>query len=355
MKNDEDFIAPGSTIGILGGGQLGKMLCIAAARLGYKTHVYTDKQNECALDVATNKTVGSYDSESALKLFAETCHVVTFEFENIPAQVHKVIEGVGILIFPNQQALAVSQDRRREKLLAHELGIETADFRFILKAEDAKAVKSFPIILKTVSGGYDGHGQVRIHSEKELKEQWEGMGSLPCVAESIVDYEFEFSVICARNRKGELDFYSPFVNVHENGILRETFWPSDRFSSDMVDRAFCVAKKIVEKLDVVGLLAVEMFYARDGRIIFNEIAPRPHNSGHITIDCAETDQFEQHIRAICGWPLGSTRPKARGRMLNFIGDYDLLKKVQRDPRVKIHLYGKKPRPGRKLGHVTILR
>lgn len=348
----------GSTIGIFGSGQLGMMLIWAASQLGYKTYVYSDVPG-CACNVATRQTVASYDDHEALRRFARLVNVVICEFENIPTSVFKTIGSMlgGPKIYPGELALSVSQDRWEEKRMARGLGFQTANSRFyqdgaVLPSVDLGGDVSFPAILKTARGGYDGKGQKRVNSEEELKAALAEFGNVPCILEEVVDFQREFSMILVRGQDGDMRFYPPFFNSHEEGILRKTLFTGRLkfFEGEAIHhiKAFCA--QIAEKLDVVGLLAVEMFLTQDGRVLFNEIAPRPHNSGHITLDCAVTSQFEQHIRAAAGLPLGSCMPTREGRMFNYIEKVP--EGVFNDKNGRVYLYGKEEKPGRKVGHVN---
>lgn len=346
----------GSVIGIIGGGQLGKMLCLAAAELGYKTCVYSDTPDCCAFDVATHRIIAKYDNEESIRRFVEKTSVITFEFENIPVSMFDLIKKHKGKVYPGREALQVSQDRRKEKEVAKKLGINTPCFWIIEEGGDIPEKEiSYPVILKTARNGYDGRGQKRVSSRHELIRAWKKLGRVPCVAEEVIDFQYELSVILARNSRGEVKAYRPFNNLHENGILHVTNW-HDPFDSQIEEDAQGIAKAIACELNIVGLLAVEMFLTRDDKIIFNEIAPRPHNSGHVTIDAAQTSQFEQHIRAIAGLPLGNPAQTVRfAQMMNILHDLNFVEVALVSPFAKIHLYGKKPRLGRKLGHVTFLR
>jgi len=352
------IIQPGSTIGIVGGGQLGKMLCIAAAELGYKTCVYSDQENSCAFDVATTPVfVRDYANERELLNFVNVVDVITLEFENIPLE---IIDRLGsmrngkIKVFPGREALRVSQDRRLEKELARSLGIDTPKFWVIETTVDLEQEITYPVILKTARNGYDGKGQKHIRDKVELAAAWEMFERVPCVAEEVVNFLYEFSIILVRKENGETNSFPLFENTHSKGILAKTNWPLQKMTQKEDEHVSLIAKKIAAKLEVVGLLAVEMFYTQENKILFNEIAPRPHNSGHVTLDCAVTSQFEQHIRAVCNLPLGNMGVKVPGRMENIIGDFDLLPMAWSDRNAKVHLYGKSARAGRKLGHITYI-
>jgi 5-(carboxyamino)imidazole ribonucleotide synthase len=345
----------GSMIGILGNGQLGKMLCLAAAQLGYRTFVFGDDPDGCAFDVATKKICAMYDDGMAIREFTNYVKVVTLEFENIPLRMLRLIghcSGGEIKVCPGPQVLQISQDRRREKDFARSLGIPTPMYSAIQVIADVEAIDHYPVILKTARNGYDGKGQARVNTKAELVTAWERFDRQDCVVEEVVDFAFEFSVITAVSVTGETKSYSPFHNIHRDGILAETRWPMDGLDVQKTAAAISYAETLAKKLGVVGLLAVEMFFTTDGRILFNEIAPRPHNSGHVTCDCAFTSQFEQAIRAVTGLPLGDPRPIAAGRMVNLLGSHLPANISMGNPDDRVHLYRKKEKAGRKLGHVT---
>jgi len=355
---DDRTVAPGGTIGILGGGQLGRMTAIAAARLGYRCHIFCPDADSPAARVADRATVAAYDDTKALDAFAGAIDVVTYEFENIPAaSVDRLSERVPAR--PGTRPLYLAQDRVREKDFVVAQGIGTAPYRRVETAGELPAAVDaigLPAILKSAAFGYDGKGQVRIAGANDLAGAWQAMGGAVGILEGVVDFEREISVIAARAVDGSVACYDPVENRHRGGILDETLAPA-AIGTDLTARARGVAERLVEALDVVGLLAVEMFVARDGDLLVNELAPRPHNSGHWTIDACVTSQFEQFVRAVAGLPLGDPSRLADARMLNLIGDAaeDWLLYL-RDPQAKVHLYGKREaRPGRKMGHVTWLR
>lgn len=348
-------------IGILGGGQLGKMLAQAAHKFGFQTMVFTDAHG-CACDVSPH-IIAPYDDEDMLWQFFQDLDVVTLEFESIPLSVLDFLESLSDdeapSFYPGRRALETSQNRASEKKMARRLGIKTPEFWIIERADDLSQVNAYPAIIKTATGGYDGKGQRRVASAKELGEAFESFGNVPCVAEEVVNFSHEISVILARDQDGEIVAYDPFENHHEGGILRTTRWPLGRtfcgtHRDDVIRQAVGMASQIASDLDIVGLLAVEMFVLKDGAVLFNEIAPRPHNSGHVTIECARTSQFEQHIRAVAGLPLGSPEAVCFGMMTNIIGSLDeaVHGSLENDPRKSFHWYGKGPKPGRKLGHIV---
>jgi 5-(carboxyamino)imidazole ribonucleotide synthase len=352
-------LPPGSTIGVLGGGQLGRMLAVAASRLGIKTHIYSDTPNAPASDVAAATTIGAYDDDAALSGFAGGVDVVTCEFENIPARTLE-IAGRAAPVFPPPKSFAVAQDRLVEKDFISALGIAVAPYATIDDLDGLRHALSrigAPAILKTRRFGYDGKGQVLIHTEAEAESVWQTISGVPSVLEGVVRFEREVSVIAVRGQDGDAQFYDVVENVHQSGILATSRAPA-RISDATVFEARRIAGAIAEALGHVGVLCVEMF-EREGEepgLIVNEIAPRVHNSGHWTIDACPVSQFENHVRAICGWPLGTTDRHSDAVMTNLIGgDVDQWRALAAEPGAAIHLYGKaEARPGRKMGHVTQL-
>jgi 5-(carboxyamino)imidazole ribonucleotide synthase len=352
-------LPPGSTIGILGGGQLGRMLALAAARLGLKTHIYTDEPDAPASAVAAASTTGSFDDESALAAFAGQVDVVTCEFENVPA---RALEIAGRLapVHPPANAFAVAQDRLTEKNFMRGLGIGVAEYAAVDDARshgDAIERVKLPAILKTRRFGYDGKGQTLIRNAAEAAAALEELRGQPAVLEALVAFEREVSVVVVRGQDGKLKYYDPIENVHQDGILAISRVPA-RIHADTVFEARRIAGKIAEALAHVGVLCVEMF-ERVGQapsLLVNEIAPRVHNSGHWTIDACLVSQFENHIRAIAGWPLGDTVRHSDAVMTNLIGaDVERWRELSGEDGVALHLYGKtEARPGRKMGHTTRL-
>ncbi|MCB2116453.1 MAG: 5-(carboxyamino)imidazole ribonucleotide synthase [Rhodobacteraceae bacterium] len=347
-------LPPGSTIGILGGGQLGRMLSVAAARLGYRTHIYEPAANPPAADVAHAVTTAPYEDLAALARFAASVDVITYEFENIPTSALDALEAARP-IHPNRRALAVSQDRLTEKAFLTDLGLLTAPFAAVDDEVDlAEAVEEIgcPAILKTRRMGYDGKGQARIMTAEDAVAALAEMAGAPAILEGFVDFSHEVSVIAARGLDGAVAAFDPGENVHEGGILRTTTVPA-RLSPAQRTDAVLLAAKILNALKYVGVMGVEMFVTPKGLIV-NEIAPRVHNSGHWTQNGCAVDQFEQHIRAITGWPLGDGARHSDVVMENLIGD-DIARipAIAREPHAAIHLYGKaEARPGRKMGHVN---
>ena len=356
------LLVPGATIGILGSGQLGRMLAMAAARLGVKCHIYAPEPGP-AFDVAADFTLASYEDEAALAAFADKVAVVTYEFENVPARAAEVL-AAHCPVLPDWNALATSQDRLTEKQFINSLGIATAPFAQVDDAGSlARAVAQIgrPAILKTRRCGYDGKGQTAIRDGSDLAVQFRSLGGVPCILEGLVPFLREISVIAARAADGSFAAFDVCENEHEHHILAATHVPA-KVSADTAAQAIHIVHRILDGLKYIGVIAVEMFIVEeqqaDGskreRVIVNEIAPRVHNSGHWTIDGATTSQFEQHIRAICGWPLGSTHRHGRIEMRNLIGeDTNLWRDLMGESGACVHLYGKhEARAGRKMGHVT---
>jgi 5-(carboxyamino)imidazole ribonucleotide synthase len=351
-------IAPGSTIGIVGGGQLGRMLGIAAAQLGYKCHIYAPDEDPPAAELAAAFTQGAYEDEAALARFGGEVDVATYEFENIAAAPLDALASQAPL-YPPRRALEIAQDRLSEKEFVAGLGGRPAPYAAVSdRAQFGEALASIgsPAILKTRRFGYDGKGQVRIGSASELDAAWEAVGGAPSVLEGFIDFEAEFSIVLCRAASGEIAVWDAPRNVHRNGILDVSCVPAGPELGAAIGEAQALARKVAEALDYVGVLTLEFFAGRDGPV-FNEMAPRVHNSGHWTIEGALTSQFENHIRAICGLPLGATSLVVpRVEMRNLIGeDAHSWREILADPTAHLHLYGKdEARPGRKMGHVTRL-
>ena len=349
-----DALPTGSTIGILGGGQLGRMLSVAASRLGFKTHIFEPSQNPPAAHVADRVTTAPYDDLAALAAFAASVDVVTYEFENIPTAALDVLEKTHP-IRPNRRALAVSQDRIAEKDFLTGLGLTTAPYAAVTTLDDlhhAITKIGTPAILKTTRLGYDGKGQARLKSPADAEAALAQMNGAPAVLEGFIDFSHEVSVIAARGTDGSVACYDPGENVHKDGILSTTTIPARLAPSQRTD-AILLAARILNALDYVGVMGVELFVTRAGLIV-NEIAPRVHNSGHWTQNGCAVDQFEQHIRAVAGWPLGDGSRHSDVVMENLIGD-DILRvpQIAREKNAALHLYGKaEARPGRKMGHVN---
>lgn len=347
----------GSTIGILGGGQLGRMLAVAASRLGLKAHIYEPGANPPAADVAHRVTTAPYDDAAALTAFAQSVDVVTYEFENIPTSALDLIEAIRP-IRPNRRALAISQDRVEEKGFLNSIGLATAPWAAVSDAaglEAALGAIGAPAILKTTRLGYDGKGQARIMAPDDAPAALAAMNGAPAVLEGFVPFTMEISVIAARGLDGQVAAFDPGENVHRDGILHTTTIPA-RLPPARRSDAVLIAARILNALDYVGVMGVELFVTPQGLLV-NEIAPRVHNSGHWTQNGCAVDQFEQHIRAVAGWPLGDGSRHSDVVMENLIGDdVDRIPALAREAGTAIHLYGKaEARPGRKMGHVNRVR
>ena len=359
----EAALKPGSTIGVLGGGQLGRMIAMAAARLGLKTHVFAHEPGEPAAQVSAAATFAAWDDEAALARFADAVDVITYEFENVPAATAAFL-AARKPVRPGPLALEKTQDRLVEKDFLRDLGIATAPYAGV---EDGGALArqigriGRPCILKTRRFGYDGKGQFLLREGSDLGAAFRSLGGAPCILEGFVNFEREVSVIGARGLDGSFAAFDVCENEHENHILSLTRAPA-HMAPETAAEAMEITHKILDALDYVGVIAVEMFLvaetdaagARRERVVVNEIAPRVHNSGHWTIDGAETSQFEQHVRAIAGWPLGSPKRRGAVEMRNLIGHQaDQWRELAAEPGAYVHLYGKaEARPGRKMGHVT---
>ena len=355
------MLEPGATIGILGGGQLARMLALAGARLGLRSHIFSPVADDPAFEVASGKTLADYGDEAALAAFAKAVDVVTYEFENVPAPTAAFLEARKP-VRPNPKILALTQDRLVEKQFVQGLGIETAAFADVADAGAlARAVARIGrhSILKTRRLGYDGKGQIQLRDGADLAVTFRALGGAPCILESVVNFAKEISVVAARGADGAFRAYDVCENVHENHILATTTAPA-AIREETADAAIDITRRIFEAADYVGVGAVEMFVVERAygpvweKLVVNEIAPRVHNFGHWTLDGAVTSQFEQHMRAIAGWPLGSTRRHGRAVMRNLIGDdVDNWRELLAEDGASLHLYGKKEaRPGRKMGHVT---
>lgn len=344
----------GATIGILGGGQLGRMLSVAASRLGFRTHIFEPGTNPPAGHVADRITTAAYENAEALRSFAQSVDVITYEFENIPAEALDILETIRPVL-PNRRALATSQDRIVEKDFLTSLGLKCAPYANVETAEDLQAAVErigVPSILKTRRFGYDGKGQVRLKNSTNPTSAWQELGETPSVLEGFVDFSHEVSVIGARALDGAVTCFDPGENVHRDGILHTTTLPAKLNRSQHTD-AIILTGQILNALDYVGVMGVELFVTPQGLIV-NEIAPRVHNSGHWTQNGCVIDQFEQHIRAVAGWPLGDGKRHSNVVMTNLIGDeVNDVATLSRDSSVGLHLYGKADaKPGRKMGHVN---
>lgn len=361
MKNNTSIINPGSTIGILGGGQLGKMIAIAANNLGYKTHIYCPEHSSPALQVTNNATISSYLDYNKLKEFAAKVDIVTLEFENIPCDTIKFLNSQNKAVHPNWESLYIAQNRLREKEFIQSLDIETTKFfsvKDITSLKEAAESLGLPFILKTLEQGYDGKGQILIDSEQILENTITLLKSNKnnsFIAEAWVDYQMEISVLIARKQNAETSIFPCTENIHRQGILHTSKAPIT-ISENIIKQAYKYASIIADKLELIGLLAIEFFITKEGKILVNEMSPRPHNSGHWTLDACITSQFEQLIRAVCDLPFGRTDAHSKAIMTNLIGkEVDAWLHYMQNPNTKLHLYGKDEiKPGRKMGHFTTL-
>ena len=361
---DSQCLAPGAVIGILGGGQLGRMTALDAARLGYRSHVYCPEADAPAAQVTDRSTRAAYDDRAALEAFARAVDVITYEFENIPLATAETVAAVAPLR-PSAGVLSICQHRLKEKDFCREAGVPTARYAEIRGPEELARMQrdlGGPGVLKTATLGYDGKGQVAIAPDGDPAAAWAEMtgsavGSPDAlgILEAFVDFRMEVSVIVARGLDGACRSYPAVENQHRNHILDQTIVPA-RIPTAVADRAEGIARHLAERLELVGLLAVEMFVTQDDEVLVNELAPRPHNSGHWTLDACMTSQFEQLVRAIAGLPLGPTERLADATMKNLLGDeVERWPELLAEPGSKLHLYGKaEARPGRKMGHVTRL-
>lgn len=351
-------LPPNSTIGIVGGGQLGRMSALAAARLGYRCHILTPEPNSPAAQVSAGVTLGDYEDPAALRAFAAEVDVITFEFENVSA------EGLELLaslrpVRPSPDVLRISQDRIAEKSFLNGAGVPTAPWRRVetlAELEAAVAELGYPAILKTTRLGYDGKGQAMLRGPDDLAPAFADLAPKPLVLEGFVDFACEISVIVARGVDGDVSAFDAVENSHRDHILDVTLAPA-RIGAELAEEARALAVRVAGRLELVGLLAVEMFVAADGRVLVNEIAPRPHNSGHWTIDACPASQFEMHIRAVAGLPLPAAVRHSDAVMKNLVGEAEtaLWPEIVAAPGLIPHLYGKlEARPGRKMGHVTRL-
>ena len=360
MSNPVSPLQPGSLLGVLGGGQLGRMFAIAARQMGFRVAVYSPEEGSPTGVIADREFVGPYDDLALVEEFARRVDVVTFEFENVPSATAEAAARHAP-VRPDGSLLHTTQNRRREKEALRGLGLPVAEFACIEVASDlATAQESvpFPAVLKTAAWGYDGKGQRKVERAEDLAAAWRELDESPAVLETWVSFEREVSVVGARSVNGEIALYRPLENEHVDHILDLTMWPA-RLNESTEKKALDVARAVFEGLDVVGVLCVEMFVRDDGEVLVNELAPRPHNSGHLTIDGHETSQFEQQVRAISGLPLGSVEPlRPAAAMANLLGhawenrtpDWST---VLAEPGVQLHLYGKtEPRLLRKMGHLN---
>ena len=356
------MLPPGATIGFLGGGQLGRMAALAAARLGYRCHIFCPEHDAPALQVTPFATVADYGDHEALASFARSVDLVTFEFENIPGDAAAFL-AQQVACRPDPEVLRICQNRLRDKDFCRAVKVPTTNYAEVNGPE--ALVRSLedigtPAVLKTVEFGYDGKGQVQIRPETDPLTAWQalagGQAEAQAILEGFVDFRLEVSVIVARAADGTCRAFPVAENHHRNHILDQTIVPA-RVDEQVAHRAEAIARHLAEELGLVGLLAVEMFVTAEGEVLVNELAPRPHNSGHWSIDACTTSQFEQFIRAVAGLPLGSTEPLCDATMKNLLGDeVEQWREILKEPAAKLHLYGKaEARPGRKMGHVTRLQ
>ncbi len=355
-------ILPGAVIGVLGSGQLGRMLAFAARAMGYRIHIFSPDRNSPAGQVADFEIAAPYDDADALTQFMRGIDVLTFEFENVDAAAARIAEEHGVPVRPGGWVLQTAQQRIAEKTFLRNAGLPVANFAPLERATDLAAAAStagFPAVLKTAAFGYDGKGQAVVHDAAGLERAWSALGSQPAILESYVEFAAEISVVGARNPAGRFAHYGAIENIHRDHILDISIAPA-RIPPAAAAQAVDLAHTVMEELDVVGVLCVEFFLTEDGRLFINEIAPRPHNSGHFTIEAAFASQFEQQVRAVCALSLADTHQARPAAMANLLGD--LWSNGEPDwaaalavPNVKLHLYGKRePRPGRKMGHLTAL-
>ena len=354
-------IAPGSALGVLGGGQLGRMFAIAARRMGYRVHTFSPEDDSPAGQVADLEVTASFEDLDALRAFARGVDVVTFEFENVPIEAIDALEALAP-VRPSSVALHTAQQRAREKMFLADRGVPTAAFASAATLDELwEAVDrvGMPVVIKTAAFGYDGKGQHKVATPSEVEHVWTAIGHQEAVVERFISLQAEISIVAARGLDGEIAAFPPFENRHRNHVLDLTTVPA-AIPPAVARQASDITRTILEELQYVGVLCVEFFVSTDGELLVNELAPRPHNSGHLTFDAAVTSQFEQQVRAICGLPLGSTEIARPAAMANLLGDLW----VDGEPNwaaacrfadVKLHLYGKNnPRPGRKMGHLTAI-
>lgn len=354
-------LLPGATIGILGSGQLGRMLALEARRMGYRVHVFSPEADSPTGQIADREVVAPYDDLDAVRGFARGVNVVTYEFENVPAATAATI-AEQVPVRPDSRALQVSQNRIREKAFCVANGLPVTRHMPVTSEGDLTAALEsvgLPAILKTAASGYDGKGQIRLADHDAALTAWEAMGRVDALLEAEVEFMMEVSVVCARSVHGEFAHYGLVANDHADHILDLSIAPAP-VEPEVAATAAEIARTMAEQLDYVGVLCVEFFLTDDGRLLVNEFAPRPHNSGHLTIEACVTSQFEQQLRAVCGLALGETRAVQAAAMANLLGDLwgnsaPDWTALDQFPDVKLHLYGKKEaRPGRKMGHLTCL-
>ncbi|WP_280770369.1 5-(carboxyamino)imidazole ribonucleotide synthase [Salipaludibacillus daqingensis] len=355
----KEWIAPGKTIGILGGGQLGRMMALSAREMGYRVAVLEPTPDSPCGQVSDNQVEAEYDDLEGAKKFVELCDVLTYEFENIDANTATWLEKQ-VYLPQGSDLLEITQNRIHEKQAIKSFQVPVVRYRALETANElqkAREALGLPAVLKTTRGGYDGKGQQVIRTNNDIAKAWKEMeGKGPFVLESWVDFDQEISVVVTRSSTGEMTTFPVAENIHVNNILHQSIVPA-RIPYEIEKQAIDIAKHLAESFHLIGTLAVEMFVTDDQMVYVNELAPRPHNSGHYTINACETSQFEQHIRAICGWPLGKTDLLRPAVMVNILGEHvdEVLEGLSDLPTGHVHLYGKKEaRPGRKMGHITFL-
>jgi len=356
-----DPILPGATIGILGSGQLGRMFALKARRMGYRVHTFSPDTDTPTGQIADKEWRASYEDLDVVRSFAQRVDVISFEFENVPSATTEAAAEFAP-VRPKGSVLHTTQNRLREKTFLSQHGFPVTPFAAIQSREELEPAidhVGLPAILKTAGWGYDGKGQHRIKTREDAAEAWDAVSSVGGVLEAKVDFAHEASIVAARGLDGSFAHFGLLENIHSNHILDLTVSPA-RLDPSLEPRAVELARAILEALDVVGVLCVEFFVTQQGGLLVNELAPRPHNSGHVTFDTCVTSQFEQQLRAVCGLPLGSTHRLSPGAMVNLLGDLwndgepQWIRALEQ-PSIKLHLYGKaKPRPGRKMGHLTAL-
>lgn len=361
-KNSKKIILPGSTIGVFGSGQLGRMMALSGRAMGYRIHTFSPESHSPTGQIADREVVATYADLDAVRDFVRSVDVVTFEFENVAAHVAQIAEEEDVPVRPGGGVLHITQHRLREKEFFRANGLPVTPFvaiHSLAELQTSLETIGYPAILKTAAFGYDGKGQVRITSPEQVASAWQALGGQDAILESYVNYEMEISVVAARGIDGSIAHYGTIQNEHRQHILDLSISPAP-IESTITTQAVELACSVLEKLNVVGVLCVEMFLTTAGKLLINELAPRPHNSGHLTIDACVTSQFEQQVRAVCGLPLGSTRQLSPAAMAQLLGD--LWQKGEpnwqaalTDPAVKLHLYGKQEaRNGRKMGHLTAI-
>jgi len=349
------------TIGILGSGQLGRMMALAAKQLGYQVHVYSPESDSPCGQVADEQTIAAYEDQRALENFARQVNIVTFEFENIPVEALRAVEHL-VPVYPDPSVLHIAQNRVREKNYLYELGFAVTPFYPVHSEVDLQTgiqKLGLPAVLKTAGQGYDGKGQVVIEDPSETHAVWRELNTPEAILEQFIDYEMEISVIGTRGQNGQFTHFGVIENHHKNHILDVSIAPAG-LSEALQQEAISICERLMKELNMTGTLCIEFFVTPDQKLLINELAPRPHNSGHLTMDACVTGQFEQHIRAVCGLPLGSTQYAHAAAMVNLLGDAWLAGEpdwtgILSHPNTKLHLYGKREaRAGRKMGHITIL-